>query len=336
MRPVVRVLVEESSQVAEARRAAMSAAALVEFDEGQIGQVAIVATEASTNLLKHAGGGELLIAPHFDSRGHTLTIYALDKGRGMADLTACMQDGFSTAGSPGTGLGAIQRQSQGLQVYSQPGKGTALVARFWAKNSLPAKPAIEVDGFSVPLRGETECGDSWSVHHHDEGCVFLAVDGLGHGPLAANAAQQAVKTFQQQPHLAPLALLQEIHGAQRGSRGSAAAVISLSTVHQTVEFAGVGNISAAIVEEGKGRHMVSVAGILGQDVRSWRQFSYPWSRESLLIIHSDGLSARWDLTSYPGLAVRPTALIAGVLYRDFARTRDDATVIVARERAEDP
>jgi hypothetical protein len=45
-------------------------------------------------------------------------------------------------------------------------------------------------------------------------------------------------------------------------------------------------------------------------------------------MHSDGLSARWDLRKNALLRSRHPAVIAGVLYRDHARPRDDATVVV--------
>jgi hypothetical protein len=52
----------------------------------------------------------------------------------------------------------------------------------------------------------------------------------------------------------------------------------------------------------------------------------------MVVMHSDGISARWDLADYPGLRARGPAIIAGVLMRDFARNRDDASVVVAYVR----
>jgi hypothetical protein len=51
----------------------------------------------------------------------------------------------------------------------------------------------------------------------------------------------------------------------------------------------------------------------------------------LLVMHSDGLATHWNLDQYPGLVGRRPSLIAGVLYRDFARGRDDVTVVVAKK-----
>ena len=98
-------------------------------------------------------------------------------------------------------------------------------------------------------------------------------------------------------------------------------------------FAGVGNIGASIVNNGSVRHAVSHNGTLGHQARVFREYSYPWPEQSLLVIHSDGLVSHWSFDNYPGLRLRHPGVIAGVLYRDFNRGRDDVTVVVAREAA---
>ena len=80
------------------------------------------------------------------------------------------------------------------------------------------------------------------------------------------------------------------------------------------------------------RSMVSYNGTVGHMMPKVAECVYPWSQQSLLIMHSDGLAAQWNLNHYPGLATRHPALIAAVLYRDFKRTRDDITVIVVKMR----
>jgi hypothetical protein len=60
------------------------------------------------------------------------------------------------------------------------------------------------------------------------------------------------------------------------------------------------------------------------------EFTYPWTSTSLVVLSSDGLVSHWSLDAYPGIASRDASLIAAVLYRDFTRERDDATVVVAK------
>lgn len=71
-------------------------------------------------------------------------------------------------------------------------------------------------------------------------------------------------------------------------------------------------------------------GLLGHNVRTFKEFTYPFSGADLLIMHSDGLSSRAGLDAYPGLAGKDPALIAGVLHRDFTKNADDATAVAAK------
>ena len=65
------------------------------------------------------------------------------------------------------------------------------------------------------------------------------------------------------------------------------------------------------------------------------EFAQPWQPQSVLVLHSDGIGTHWDLAGYPGLLARDPSLIAGILYRDHTRGRDDATVVVVKERVEE-
>ncbi|WP_224011702.1 ATP-binding protein, partial [Paraburkholderia tropica] len=112
----------DASGVAFARRGAAQAAHLAGLDETRAGRLAIVLTEAATNILKHAGHGELLVR----ALDHGVELIALDRGPGMSDVHAALADGHSTAGTPGTGLGAIRRLSDQFSLWSQPGHGTVL------------------------------------------------------------------------------------------------------------------------------------------------------------------------------------------------------------------
>ena len=106
----------------------------------------------------------------------------------------------------------------------------------------------------------------------------------------------------------------------------------LDLLQNRLDFAGVGNIMASITTGEARRQMVSHNGIVGSNVRRIQEFRHDWSPASLLLLCSDGLGTRWDLAQYPGLDRHHPSVIAGVLYRDFVRGRDDATVLVIRER----
>lgn len=320
-----RVDVEEESQVGAARRQAGLLATSAGFDATRAGEVALVATELATNLLKHGGGG-CLLAGRTDRR---IELLALDRGRGMADVAACMTDGYSTAGTRGSGLGAARRLSQGFAVASWPGAGTAVYACFDPPDAGGALPE-DLGAVVVAKPGETACGDAW--HHHDApgARIVMVVDGLGHGVEAAIAANAAVTRFQQCRDDSPAGALQALHLAMRPTRGGAVAIARVDRDSGAVAFAGLGNIAAcAVGAAGQVRRMVSLNGTAGHNARKIQAFDYACG-EGLLIMHSDGIGTGWDFARYPGLWRMPPTLVAGVLYRDHARGRDDAAVVVSR------
>jgi anti-sigma regulatory factor (Ser/Thr protein kinase) len=339
----------EASQVGEARRRALVLASRLGLDEEECGRVALVVTEAASNLVKHASRGELVLRALQRAPVGGIEVLALDRGPGLADLDRCLRDGFSTAASPGTGLGAIVRLSDLFDCFSLVAEreragsqgsvahaGTALLARLWAKGGKSKSEGgeLEVGVVNLPRPGESTCGDAWAVHQESGRSVVLVADGLGHGPDAAQAAREAVQVFRQHPQLGPAELLPLMHGALRSTRGAAIAIAEVRPDTQEVRYAGVGNVSGSICTAGLSRNMVSHNGTVGHELRKVQEFSYPFPAGALLIMHSDGLATQWRLDQYPGLASRRPSLVAGVLYRDFQRGRDDTTVVVARRVTE--
>ena len=336
MNESIRILVEEGSQTAEARRAARNMAQEQGFDESLAEQVAIVVTEACTNLLKHAGRGEILVTDGAsDGDECWLEVLALDRGPGMSDLNRCLRDGYSTGSSPGEGMGAIMRLSSTSDFYTVPAKGTAILARWSsraaAQNGHDYPQRLSVGAVNVPKPGEQVCGDSWGIEQTGDLFTILVADGLGHGVEAHAASQEAVRMLHTNPDLPPKVLLERVHQALRSSRGAAIAIARIDFPRRQILFSGVGNISAQINSGIKtNQHLVSVNGTAGHQAHAIREFSYPWPKDGLLVLHSDGLATSAALTGYAGLAQREASLIAGVLYRDFNRGHDDATVVVAK------
>lgn len=331
-RAALSVRMTDASRTGEARRLASAMARDLGFGETEAGKVAVVVTEAARNLVAHAAGGELLLAPLDEDGVAGIEVLALDRGPGMADVAACLRDGYSTAGTPGTGLGAIARLSAVFDVHSLPGVGTALVARLRAR-PLP-QPAgrrpLEVGAVCLARPGEAVCGDGWAAGHRPDRSLLLLSDGLGHGPAAAEASRAAAAVFRRTLDRGPAEILEAAHAALRSTRGAAVAVAEVDLARRAVRFAGVGNIAAAVVSAGACRGMVSHNGTLGHEVLRIQEFGYAWPPDACLVMHSDGLATRWSLDRYPGLAARHPSLAAGVLYRDYARSRDDVTVLVAR------
>ena len=323
-----RLAVEEQSQVATVRRAASSMAAGLGLSEQLQAEAAIVATEMATNLLRHAGGGEVILRPS-EIFPDVMEVIAWDRGPGMSDVAGSRRDGFSTAGGAGTGLGAIGRLSSTFDLQSTPGRGTVLAARIGAVDAPPP-----VDGIVLAMRGEEASGDAWRHVRDGRYLTIVLADGLGHGVDAARASRAA--TSELAPNATPDTLLERMHRALRPTRGAAAAVARVDLATGALRFAGVGNISASIVSGGTTRSLVSMNGTLGHNVRRIQGFDHELAPDALLVMHSDGVTGNWDLRAHPGLTRRDPLVLASVLVRDCERGRDDVSVVVARGRAEAP
>jgi anti-sigma regulatory factor (Ser/Thr protein kinase) len=372
--------IADASGVAFARRGASDAARKCGLDETDAGRLALIVTEATTNILKHAQHGEVLVrelppqAPAGGARSAAggIEVLAIDRGPGIADVRRAFDDGRSTAGTSGTGLGAIRRLSDSMSIYSQPGLGTVVRAIVRgagpgaAVNLADARTAFggtdrpasgtDIGGVCVPYPGEHVCGDAWGVEPDQHGLTVTVADGLGHGPDAYVASAGAIAAVHRRAGRPPAALMQYAHDALRSTRGAAVAIARLDLARSVLSFAGTGNIAAAVSgasrpalvsgqfgqiptnasspserdSERRIWQLTSRNGIVGHTMRDAQEFEVPWTRNAMLILHSDGIGTRWDLSAYPGLQLQPSVMIAAVLYRDFARRRDDATVVVVK------
>ena len=332
------VRVAESTAVGEARRAAMVFTGSLGFDEVKAGQVGIIVTELANNLWRHAGEGEILFRGLTSNPASTastaiqgIEILAVDKGPGMWSVEKCMEDGYSTAGSTGIGLGAIARLSSFWEIYSRPKQGTVSLSQVWAK-PIPKSffRRAQVGAVCVSLKDEAFCGDAWAEKNKEGNEQILLVDGLGHGIAAAKAADEAVRVFQEQP-VGGTELIQAMHLALKPTVGAVAGLVEIKAMDRALSFIGIGNIEGRVFHGEETKRLLSYNGTLGPALEKVRNWNYSWGPNALLILHTDGIGTRWELESYPGLITRHPSVIAGVLYRDFRRERDDACVVVLRE-----
>jgi len=326
-----RVSVGDASAAGGARRVAIELAQDIGMNATDVGRLAIVVSEAASNIVKHGGGGEVLLRVLGDDAERGVGVLALDRGPGLANVAGAMRDGFSSAGTSGTGLGAIRRQSTLFDTYSAASMGFALFSTVSEKPRKVDPGGLLSGGINVPYPGEEVSGDAWSVSATGGRHLVLVCDGLGHGVAAAAASAVARETFHRHLAASPEDMLERIHEALRPTRGAAVAVAEIDRRRREVRFAGIGNIMGTIVADGATRSVVSHHGTAGHDVRRIQGFSYPWPASAMLVLHSDGLQSRWTLERYPGLAARHPALTAAVLYRDFRRERDDTSVVALRD-----
>ncbi|WP_439658423.1 ATP-binding protein [Lentzea sp. HUAS TT2] len=323
--------VEETAQVGRARRSATSLAERLGFDATRTAEVGLAVTEVGTNLYKHAQQGAVLIRTVRGERDAAIEIVALDRGPGIRDLTLAQQDGQSTTGTLGVGLGAVARLATTCSMTSQPGRGTALVARFLLKaDRVPEWGEEPAAGLTRPIGGEDVCGDAYAVCRSADRLVLMMCDGSGHGPLAAAASELAVRIFRDEPAGQPEALVARLHTALRGTRGGAVAVADIDLVTRKVRYCGLGNIGAAVLADGRKQGMISVPGVAGHQARTIRAFDYALPERAVVVMHSDGLTERWGADQAGDLIVDPPVLVAATLLREAGVRNDDACVLVAR------
>lgn len=319
--------VESEMDSGTVRRRAVELAVRVGLPEVRTAEVAIVATELATNLYRHAVDG--VVALRVVRRGDVggVEMIALDRGPGLRNVRALFQDGSSSRGSLGIGLGAVQRLASHHDVHSTPGLGTVITATFWQTE--PGERA-SLAGLTRPLAGEEECGDAYAVRRTRVGWLLLSVDGLGHGPLAARAANQATRIFRESAEESPRALMTALHAGLTGTRGAAAAVGHLDQAARRLHYTGVGNIAGRLVGAGRARGLLTFPGIVGHNAHTIKEMAYDLEPGSWVVMHSDGLSDKWSPDDTPGLLDRSPLVVAATLMRDAAVHRDDASILVAR------
>jgi anti-sigma regulatory factor (Ser/Thr protein kinase) len=320
----------DASHAGDARRVAVECATSIGMNEIESGKIAIVVTEMATNLLKHARHGKILCELVEQSKVRGLRVLAFDKGPGIQNIAEALQDGYSTYGSNGNGLGAIRRLSTVFEVYSVREIGTCVVAEFWPQKKLTSSGFFSLGVVSLAKRGESVCGDGWGTREMPGHSFFMVVDGLGHGTYACEAAGEAQRVLAESHEASAANILRDCHDALKKTRGAAAAIAAISQEKGTLTYAGIGNISAAVIDGQNRRGIASHNGTLGHQMRKIQEFTVPWNQESILVMHSDGLGSKWDLGQYPGLASKHPSIIAAMLYRDFRREHDDVTVMIAK------
>jgi anti-sigma regulatory factor (Ser/Thr protein kinase) len=320
---------DDGVDVGAVRRRLVALAAAAGLDEARTGDAALIATELASNVLKHAqrGGAVLGVLHEHDRRG--VAIAARDRGPGM-NLDACLRDGISTAGTRGAGLGAVARVASWFDAYTPHGRGSVVVAAVFPHGpALPARFAL--GAACVPFPGLPVCGDAWAGHVDGERATLIACDGLGHGDGAAAASAAVIAAFRAAPGDPCSAILARADRGARGTRGAAATVARIDLACREVVVAGIGNVAAWVAGDTL-KQLVTQHGTLGHAIPAQiREERYPFAPGAQLVMCSDGIKSRWSFGDHPGLTARHPMTIATVMWRDLARGRDDALVVVARE-----
>ena len=347
MRSIHSIEIKDEAHVGTARRVVHRFAGDLGFDETALAEIDIVVQEIGMNAARYATDGGWLHYTTTLGSQPGLELFYWDTGPGIYDLDRAIRDGVSTSGSLGAGLGAVRRLMDEFDVYSTlrvasrlsfaerwTAHGTALLARKWvssSKDELPGSDEARRFGvWSRPHPGEEANGDAYFIRTRNRSTLLAVIDGLGHGPGAKEAADVALDSLDDWQGEPLDEVLQSVHNALRSTRGAVIGAAIIDEANARFHYAGVGNIMVRVFNAPEHVSPISTNGTLGARLGQLRVWTHPWIAGATLIMASDGVSASWEMESYPGLLQRSPQLLAGILMRDYARNADDATVLVAR------
>jgi anti-sigma regulatory factor (Ser/Thr protein kinase) len=347
MREIRSLEIKDEAHVGTARRVVHRFASSLGFDEKALAEIDIVVQEIGINAARYATTGGWLHYTTTLGSERGLELFYWDTGPGIYDLDRAIRDGVSTSGSLGAGLGAIRRLTDEFDVYStvrvtsrlslsqrRTSHGTAILVRKWVGGADDeTKGSEQARRFGVWTRshpGEDVNGDAYFIRTRNRSTLLVVIDGLGHGQGAKEAADVALDALDEWQGEPLDELLHSAHDALRSTRGAVIGAAIIDEAKARFHFAGVGNIMVRVFNAPEHISPISTNGTLGARLGQLRVWTYTWSPGATLIMASDGVSASWDIESYPGLLGRCPQLLAGVLMRDYGRDADDATVLVAR------
>lgn len=326
------LVVTYTSDVAEARRRAREFATQIAFGTTESEEIALATSELASNLVRHAGGGRLEFRGLQEESRTGLEIESIDQGPGIPDVEEALRDGFSTAGSLGYGLGAVNRLMDRLDINSRQGQGTHLLCRRWVR------PA-EVSRSSCPLAFGAASrphplmdvnGDAFVIKRWGDSALVGVIDGLGHGQFAFLAAQKA-RDYVQSHYDQPLADIFRGTGRTcRATRGVVMALARFDWAREELTCASVGNVEVRVFGSTKPLNLIVRRGVIGGNAPSAVVTTHEWLPRYRMVMHSDGLITHWRAEDFPQLENESATSSAGAILRALARENDDATVVIVR------
>lgn len=295
----------------------------------------LVCNEIVSNQVKYAGGKGLVQIWEEQGRYPCLDLFALDYGPGIANLPAAKEDGFTTTGTMGKGLGAIIRLSAESEFYTlpmgmslhAPWHGTAIWARFYQQETPPAQ-AYQAGYYIRAYQDDVHNGDMICQMPQAGRMRWLHADGLGHGVEAAETVKGSCGVLDAEANLETM--LERLSSRLRGTRGAVAMTCEVEMSEQKARICGVGDMDAYLICNGAKRTIGFSPGVLGHAHRHFVTEEISFPQQALLITSSDGLRKSWGLDTFPGLWRLHPQFIAMFLGLVVGRNNDDKSVFVIR------
>lgn len=332
--PFVSYRIDDRSFVAYLKREIHNLTLNTGFTTHRAGEIDIIISELTSNLIKFADEGEILYKATIEDGKPFIEVLCIDNGKGISNINRIMQDGFSSANTLGHGLGSIKRLSDDFQIYSLRDWGTVQYIKVGSEKNelLPTrKKNLDYGVMQVCAPGEQVCGYGYHIKYTQNGFQIFVGDGLGHGPNANDAVAEAIKAFKICRETDPVEILRDIHNSTRKTRGLVATVAAVDYKTATWQICGIGNISTRIYNGLENKTYSPYNGIVGHNIpRTLNTTKVPYEKHQTIIMHSDGLRTRWKLTDLQSILKQTPNIIAASLYKDNLRGNDDVTVFVGK------
>jgi anti-sigma regulatory factor (Ser/Thr protein kinase) len=332
-RPFTSYEIEDRSFVAFVKREIRQKAVQAGFNPSRVGTIDIIVSELTSNIIKHAERGELLYKFSNENNWKLFEIVCIDGGSGIKDIAHSMKDGVSTTKTLGNGLGALERLSDLFQVYSIVKWGTICYCKIYAEPYVPPAdpPLIKFRALNVSMPGQKVSGDGFDVEFNTDHTRIFMGDGLGHGKEAHDAVQLAISNFKLCKKNNPLEILRFIHEPVKKTRGLVGTAVVADHLLKKWTMCGIGNISTRLYEGVETKSYVSYNGIIGLNIpTTLKNHERELGKHQCLIMSSDGINRRWDLSQFPAILRYDPLMLAAVIYKESARKNDDMSILIAR------
>jgi anti-sigma regulatory factor (Ser/Thr protein kinase) len=299
----------------------------------RINELDIIVAEMTSNLFKYSNDGEILVGVFANGGSPYMELISIDNGPGITNPSKMMQDGMSTTNTLGHGLGSMKRLSDVFELYSQVGWGTIVLSRVYSdreqqkkeKYNLVMRPIV------VSKPGEQVSGDGFVYKKTDKYIKLMLADGLGHGPEANKAINEAARAFRIFPDYSPAETLRFIHQDIKKTRGAVINIVGYDFATRLWTSTGIGNIFLRFSSPGAFKIHMSYNGIVGHNIpNTLNEQSYSSDQYNQLMLCSDGIKTRIDTAKYPLIHKYDATVLAAAVYKDHARRNDDMSVVVAK------
>lgn len=303
------------------------------ISEKRTAEIDLIVAEITSNLYKYAVDGEILVGTFTGAGNPYIEIICIDNGPGIVNTSRMLQDGLSTTNTLGHGLGSIKRLSDVFDIYSMNGWGTILLSRVYLKEPVKNTSPLDIKPIVIAKPGETTSGDGFMMKFSKDNYKFMLADGLGHGPEANAAINEAEKYFKVFPDQDPVETLRFLHSSIKRTRGMVANIVCFDLKSKMWSAIGIGNIGVRWLGPNISKNHMSYNGIVGHNIPNTMNIQqYSAEMYNQVVLASDGIKTRWDISKYPMIQKCDPSILAAAIYKDHARHTDDMSVVVIKYR----